>query len=224
VDGLGSSAEPVSIAGRQPGLADATGRRAMSGVVSEQARELAARLDRQFGRDADLAARLADAQQRLTRANDQLRRGVHPDGLATVYGEHPAVVNAAAVENRSAVLGARDPLAALQQVHWHVNRAFIDYQTAAEQRRQLAADTGEVIRGFIDALVATGWSEHDARHADVQQIAGSAAPPGDGLPKQPPQTQQPAHGTLPSTRSAGQHDLSATSRTSPRRNGPAIGR
>ena len=46
------------------------------------------------------------------------------------------------------------PLAAVQQVHWNVHKAFLSYQAAAEDRRQLAADTGEVIRQFVDTLVA----------------------------------------------------------------------
>ena len=69
------------------------------------------------------------------------------------------------------MLGARDPLAAIQQVHWRIHRAFIDYQTAAEERRQLAADTGELVRQFVDSLIAAGWSEEQARNANVHELA-----------------------------------------------------
>lgn len=71
------------------------------------------------------------------------------------------------------MLGAPDPLAAVQQVHWTVHVAFLSYQAAAEERRQLAADIGEVIRQFVDALVAAGWSEQQARNANVHELATS---------------------------------------------------
>jgi hypothetical protein len=160
-------------------MGDAESGRAMTSTVPDAARELAARLERQFGKDAELTKRLADVQQRLTRANDQLWCGIHPDGLATVYGEHPAAVEIASTCNRSAVLDAPDPLAAVQQVHWAIRSALIDYRTAAEERRQLAAHTGELIRQFLDALVAAGWTEKQARNANVHELAQQApATPG----------------------------------------------
>jgi hypothetical protein len=150
----------------------------MSGVISHAARELAAQLEEQFGRDADLAGRLRDAQRRLARSNERLWLGLDPDGLAAVYGEHPAVVEVAVAEGRSKVLGAPDPLRAVQQVQWSIHKAFIDYQTAAEERRRLAADTGELIGRFVDALVAAGWSGEQARDANVHELAsGKPATP-----------------------------------------------
>jgi hypothetical protein len=149
----------------------------MSRAVSEVARDLAARLEQRFGQDAELAKRMADAQEQLARANDRLWWGLHPEGLAAIYGEHPAAVEVAFAENRSEVLGAPDPLVAAQQVHWRIDRAFIDCQAAAEERRQLAADIGEVIRRFIDALVAAGWSEEHARNANVHELAASGKEP-----------------------------------------------
>jgi hypothetical protein len=143
----------------------------MSRVIAQAARELAAQLARRFGRDGELAKRLADAQRRLERADDRPWWGLHPDGLAAVYGEHAGVVDMTLAEHRSGVLGAPDPLAAAQQVQWRIGRAFRDYQTAAEERRQLASDTGETIRQFVDALAATGWSEQQARNANVHQLA-----------------------------------------------------
>lgn len=145
----------------------------MTGTITAAARELAAQLARRFARDAELATRLADAQARLMRANDRLWWGLHPDGLAAVYDEHPAAVDIAFAQNRSEVLGAPDPLAAIQQVHWTVRKAFVEYQSAAEQRRQLAADIGELIREFVEELVAVGWSEEKARNANVHELAAT---------------------------------------------------
>lgn len=146
--------------------ADAASRRA-----PERARKLASQLDGLFAHDAALAERLNAAQQRLHAANDRLWRGLHPDGLRAVYDEDPAVVEVACAGHRSEVLGAADSLAAVQQVHWSIGRAFTDYQTAAEQRRRLAAETGEVIRQFVDSLVAAGWREEQARNANVHELA-----------------------------------------------------
>ncbi len=146
----------------------------MTGVVPVRARKLAGQLDRLFGRDQQLACRLNDAHQRLRAANDRLWSGLSPDGLTAVYGDHPqfqAVQLEAAFDSRSEVLESADPLGALQEVHWQIHRAQVDYQAHAEQRRQLAADVGELIARLVDALVAAGWSETDARDANVHQLA-----------------------------------------------------
>jgi hypothetical protein len=149
----------------------------MTGTITDAARGLAARLARHFARDAELATRLADAQARLMRANDRLWWGLHPDGLAAVYDEHLTVVDMAFAENRSEVLGALDPLAAIQQVHWTIRKAFVEYQSVTEERRQLAADVGELIREFVEELVAAGWSEEQARDANVHQLAATSNQP-----------------------------------------------
>ncbi len=143
----------------------------MSRAVPEQARRLAAELDLQFAHDAELATELADAQRRLQHANDRLWSGLHPDGIAMIYGEHPAVVEVATAHNRSEVLDAPDPLRAVQQVHWSIHKAFTSYQSAAERRRQLAAEIGELAGDLITTLLGAGWSEHDAREACVHDLA-----------------------------------------------------
>jgi len=141
----------------------------MSRAVPERARQLAAELERRFARDAELATELNDQQRRLRNANDRLWSGLHPDGIATIYGEHPAAVEAANAHSRSQALDSTDPLRAVQQVHWTIHKAFISYQDAAERRRQLAAEVGELAGELIATLVGAGWSEHDARAACVRQ-------------------------------------------------------
>ncbi len=64
-------------------------------------------------------------------------------------------------------------LGVLGQAGWRIDRAFHDYQFASEERRQLAAEIGEVIRRFVDVLVAAGWSEEQARAANVHELAGA---------------------------------------------------
>jgi hypothetical protein len=155
-------------------IATSPTRPAGRGQCPARARELAARLSALFERDVEIAWRLSDAQRRLREANERLWSGLSPDALGLIYdGAAPAGQSAIAAlmsgrpESQTAVLGA------LQQTHWMIDRAFHDYQTAAEERRQLAADTGEVIRWFVDALVAAGWSEEQARSANVYELAGA---------------------------------------------------
>jgi len=143
----------------------------VSRSVPGHARHLAAELAHRFGRDAELATDLNNAGQRLRRANDQLWRGIHPDGMAAIYGEDPAAVNAAFTHNRSELLDAPDPLHLTHEVHWTIHHAFVDYQAAAERRRALAAEVGELVRELITTLVAAGWCETDARTTSVHEIA-----------------------------------------------------
>jgi hypothetical protein len=48
-----------------------------------------------------------------------------------------------------------------------IHRAFADYQTVAEQRRTLGADVGEAAARLIDAMHQDGYTEQQARQADV---------------------------------------------------------
>lgn len=48
-----------------------------------------------------------------------------------------------------------------------VRCAFVDYQRAAEDRRGLGADVGEAVVRLVDAMTAVGYSEQQARNADV---------------------------------------------------------
>jgi hypothetical protein len=48
-----------------------------------------------------------------------------------------------------------------------VRGAFAEYQRAAEERRGLGADVGEAVMRLVDELTAVGYSEHQARNADV---------------------------------------------------------
>jgi len=48
-----------------------------------------------------------------------------------------------------------------------VRRAFVDYRQAAEERRGLGADVGEAVVRLVDAMTAVGYSEQQARNADV---------------------------------------------------------
>jgi hypothetical protein len=150
--------------------------------VSDRARDLAAELALRFAQDAQLATQLNDAHQRLRRANDRLSWGAHPDVIVAVYDEDPAAVEVVFGENRSEVLGALDTLQALQRVHWQIHRAHCDYQHVAEDRRRLAAEIGEVIHAFVDELVAAGWSEQEARDANIHGLAGSKRTCSDGGP------------------------------------------
>ncbi len=70
-------------------------------------------------------------------------------------------------------------------VHWQIHGAFCDYQHAAEQRRQLAVDVGELAARLADLLTAAGWSIEQARSANVHQLAtaATAGPAADDPPR-----------------------------------------
>ncbi|MGH8519279.1 MAG: hypothetical protein ACREUE_17650 [Panacagrimonas sp.] len=48
-----------------------------------------------------------------------------------------------------------------------IHQAFVDYQAAAERRRQLGADVGEAAVRLVDAMQADGFTAAQARRADV---------------------------------------------------------
>ena len=142
-----------------------------------RARELAARLSALFCRDVEIVERLNDAGRRLRDANERLWSGFSPDAFGVIYdGAAPVGTSqVAALVSEVRGAGGREAdaavLAALQQIHWMIHRAFHDYQFACEERRQLAVEVGELSQQLTEALCAAGWSVDDARDADVHQLA-----------------------------------------------------
>lgn len=110
-------------------------------ALPAQTRQLAARLSALFDRDVEIVKRLNDAHHRLANANQQLDAGAASDTLS------------------------------LPDLHWQIHRAFCAYQDAAERRRQLAVDVGELAQQLTDALTAVGWTAQQARSANVHQLA-----------------------------------------------------
>jgi hypothetical protein len=146
----------------------------MTGTVTPAVQQIAAKVSRAFDRDQQLALALNEAQQRLQAANERLWRGLHPGGLDAVYGDLPQLETVqleASLDSGSEVLSSPDPLGAIQEVHWEIHRAFIAYQHAAEDRRMLAADIGELVSGLVAELQAVGWTDQEARNANVHELA-----------------------------------------------------
>ena len=48
-----------------------------------------------------------------------------------------------------------------------VRQAFVEYSTTAERRRQVAGQVGEATARLVEAMGAAGFSEAQARNADV---------------------------------------------------------
>jgi hypothetical protein len=155
------------------------------GAVPAHARELAARLSALFDKDSGIAARLNGAQRRLRHANDRLWSGLASDAFGLIYdGAAPAGHSQLAELIRATAGGPGSGvavLAALQEIHWQVHRAFCEYQSACEERRQLAVEVGELAVALTDALCAAGFSKQDAQRADVHQLA--QAWPASGYPE-----------------------------------------
>ena len=147
-------------------------------TVPARARELAAGLSALFERDVEIVGRLNDAQSRLCDANERLWSGLAPDAFGLVYdGAAPAgqsqiaklmsdARSAGGADSDTAVLGA------LQQIHSAIHRSFCAYQSACEERSQLAVVVGELSQQLTEVLCAAGFSADDARNADVHKLAG----------------------------------------------------
>jgi hypothetical protein len=56
------------------------------------------------------------------------------------------------------------------QVSAEVRQAFLEYSTTAERRRQVAAQVGEATARLVDVMRAAGYSEAQARNADVRAL------------------------------------------------------
>jgi len=152
----------------------------MTADVPETAQRLAGELADAFETDRGLAEQLKAAQHRLQTANSQLWSGLHPDALG--YDDTAAVdqgssaiaaeiVDAVHADGSAAEVEA-SVLPRLQEAHWAIHRAFSEHQRLSEDRRHLAAEIGELI---VSELVAAGWSEEQARNADVHQVATAVA-------------------------------------------------
>jgi methyl-accepting chemotaxis protein len=120
--------------------------------VPAQARQLAARLSALFDRDVEIVKRLNDAHQHLANANQQLDARAEPDTLK------------------------------LTEIRRRIHHAFCAYQDAAEQRRQLAVDVGEIAQQLTDTLTQAGWTTRQARRANVHQLAAPSHPQGGEFP------------------------------------------
>jgi hypothetical protein len=67
----------------------------------------------------------------------------------------------------------------LHDVHWQIHHAFCAYQSASEQRRQLAVHVGEFSAQLTDELTTAGYSGEQARSANVHQLANGTWPAPD---------------------------------------------
>ena len=70
-----------------------------------------------------------------------------------------------------------DPLLGRIAAGEQVRHAFCAYQAAAEQRRQLAIDVGELSQQLTDTLSAAGHTREQARAANVHHLAAGAWQP-----------------------------------------------
>ena len=72
-----------------------------------------------------------------------------------------------------------DPVPDVHDVHLQVHRAFCAYQSMSEERRQLAVDVGELSQQLADTLATAGYSRHQARSANVHELAAGTWQPTD---------------------------------------------
>jgi hypothetical protein len=147
--------------------------------VPARARGLAGRLSVLFERDVEIVERLNDAHRRLRCANERLwgpdARGLIDNGVGTAPAGGSRIVG---LGGRAGLASGPDPqaavLGALQEIHWAIHRGLCAYQSASEERRQLAFEVGELSQQLTDVLCASGWSAEEARAANVHELAGAA--------------------------------------------------
>lgn len=122
--------------------------------VRRPAGVLAELFDRDRDRDRELAVSLNRALRRLSVANERLTV-VMPVGAVLCALAGPTSADFG-LTGRPAVLEAESPVAALGEAADAIRGAMFDYQSIAEERRQLAADIGEATIRLVDALTAIG--------------------------------------------------------------------
>ena len=151
-------------------LEAADANRAMEPSVPESARRLAAHLDAQFGQDAVLTEKLNAAQRRLRRANDRLWWGLHPTASPpSTARTQPRLTSRS--PSTAPKCSAHPIRSRRSSRSTGKSTSFIAYQAVAEERRQLAADTGELIHQLVHSLLAVGWTEEQARTTNVRELA-----------------------------------------------------
>jgi hypothetical protein len=156
-------------AGEVTGSPDRRGTRALAVRVPPGARQCARRLCALFARDRQLAREQDAAHERFAAAAERLVGALSPEALRSILapgGEHPAVV--ARAQRR---LPHAQPGSALDRVADALRGAFGDYHDIADRRRRLAGEADEETVVLVSELVAAGWSERDARNANVWQLA-----------------------------------------------------
>jgi hypothetical protein len=146
-------------------------------AVPVHARQLAAQLSTLFDHDVEIIKRLNDAHHRLQQANEQLWSGFPPDAFGLTNDNTAAAAidqspTAALIRDRGPTATSH-ALEALNQAHRQIHRGFCQYQSACEERRQLAFDVGELSQQLTHALCAAGWNADQARHANVHQLAAT---------------------------------------------------
>jgi hypothetical protein len=141
-------------------------------LVPAAARDAARVLVELFARDQQLAIALNAAGDRLHTANERLTAGLSAEALLAVYG--PIGPDLGLHGRKPPVLADEHPIAGLERVAHEIRSAFGDHQKAADDRRFLAADIGRVTADLTAAMLAAGFTQADARNADLQALAAGA--------------------------------------------------
>jgi hypothetical protein len=141
----------------------------MSARVSPQTQAIAAAISALFDRDHEIVLALNDASRRLRDANDRLTSGLSAEALQAVYG--PAGPDLGLSGEKPPVLREEFPVEALANVARTIRVAHIDYQSRAEDRRQLAYDVGEQNAALTQALTRDGFTPNEIAVADVHALA-----------------------------------------------------
>lgn len=161
----------TSTAAAGAGAPGPTPARAQHAIVPAHSRQIAGQLSTLLQRDVEIVEQLNDAHHRLHDTNEQLYSALAPGARGITHDGAAAAISTSPTAPLPSDSRPSTTLNALQQIHRQIHRAFCAYQHAAEQRRQLAIDVGELSQQLTQALCAAGWSAEQARRANVHQLA-----------------------------------------------------
>jgi len=131
------------------------------------------------------ARRLAAELVSLCEQDRQL--GLHPDALALLYEN----TDRSSIPRRTSLVagvmidairsGGDEPdveaaiLAVLQERHWIIHRAFVQYGAVCYGRRAPAVRVGELGQQLADVLTAAGWPPRAVRGVNVHELGAGAS-------------------------------------------------
>jgi hypothetical protein len=139
-------------------------------TITVAARDAARTLVELLARDQQLAIALNAAGARLHAANDRLTAGLSAEALRAIYG--PIGPDLGLSGHKPPVLADEHPAAALERIADTIRSAHNDFQRSAEDRRVLAAEIGHAAAALTGAMVVAGFTQADARNADLRALAG----------------------------------------------------
>ncbi|CAB4897560.1 unannotated protein [freshwater metagenome] len=148
----------------------------MSTTVPDHVRAAAREVRALFDRHQELAIAMNQASSRHEAAERQLVSGLSADALRAIYG--PQGPDLALSGEKPAVLQAKFPIQALEQVAYELRTAYNELHRLSEDSRINASETGAAMERMTLGLIELGLTRDDVQRIDVDQVvAGTIETP-----------------------------------------------